>query len=66
MRNGWIKEDDYEYHLVNNVLHNEDGPAILWRDGAGSYYLEGSFYPRILSDLEWLLIVKKWKEANNV
>jgi hypothetical protein len=69
-------------HYVNDLIHNEDGAAVTYVNNPPppniprnyriypnikeSYYLGGVPYPKPLSDLEWLLTVKKWKEAGCV
>lgn len=33
----WVLED-------SNLLHREDGPALIWHDGTKEYYLMGKHY----------------------
>ena len=42
-------------YYINNSLHNELGPAIIWRDGNKSYYLNDKKY----SYEEWLKQINK-------
>lgn len=42
MKNGWVEEEcGIKIHYVNDVLHNNDGPAVIRPDGFQSYYQHG-------------------------
>jgi hypothetical protein len=49
---------DAKVHLLDGMVHREDGPALIDESGS-SYYLYDRKHD-VGSDLEWLLIVKKY------
>lgn len=49
MKNGRImdgigRERNYKFHYKNDVLHCEDGPAVIGDDGSKLYYRHGKFH----------------------
>lgn len=46
-KNGWwINFIEIKYHYKNDVLHNPDGPAVIWLDGQKKYWIEGVQYTK--------------------
>jgi len=44
MKNGWeMDEKGNECHYVNDKLHREDGPAILYTNGVTGYFYQDKF-----------------------
>lgn len=45
MRQGW-KEDLHKSkrHYVNDALHNDNGPAIIYADGSKAWFKNGEYH----------------------
>lgn len=41
MRNGKYQTENSEYWYKEDVLHREDGPALIFGDGTVDWYLHG-------------------------
>ena len=42
MKNGWItKSIEDKFHYVDDKIHNDDGPAVIWSDGTKFWYKHG-------------------------
>jgi len=45
--NGWrVFPDGYKQKIVNNKLHNLDGPAEVFPDGEGHYWIENEQFSK--------------------
>lgn len=49
-----IYEPEYISYFLDEDLHNETGPAIIYFDGQKEYWYEGEFFPGIETDEEWI------------
>lgn len=38
MKNGWIISNNTRWHYVNDVLHNDNGPAVIYSNGDESWF----------------------------
>jgi len=52
-------------HDGNNRLHNENGPAVLWRDGAALYYWHGMRVSKQLIEAPESLTIEQIFSENN-
>lgn len=44
-KNGWITDEDgNKSHYKNNVLHRDDGPAVIYSDGDMEWCINGTEY----------------------
>lgn len=41
MKQGWITNLDCHKHYVNDIIHNDTGPAIIWEDGSKAWFKHG-------------------------
>ena len=46
----WVKS-----YLIDNIFHNELGPAVIYASGHVEYWFKNRMYPKIL----WEKIIKK-------
>lgn len=44
IKNGWLTINDIKYHYVNNKIHCESGPAIIYPNGDKDWLINGSFH----------------------
>ena len=49
-----------EWRNVDGVVHREDGPAIEWKDGTKSWYLNGQRHREDGPAVEWKDGTKSW------
>lgn len=42
MKNGWIEDiSGTKYHYVNDQIHCDDGPAVVYYDGDKEWFING-------------------------
>lgn len=45
VKNGWITDKNgHKFHFKDNVLHNEDGPAVIGSNGDKIWYINGKLH----------------------
>lgn len=61
MKNGWITDNfGNKFHYVNDMLHNDNGPAIIYNDESMSWFKNGLRHREDGPAIKWASDLEEW------